>query len=131
MIYEATTNGISVRVEPSFLEDESAPLRDRYFWAYSIEIYNGGKRSVQLLTRHWKIMDAAGRMEEVMGEGVVGEQPTLDPGESFRYTSGVSLRTPSGIMHGTYQMESDDEDIFDIEIPAFSLDSPYTSGRPN
>lgn len=131
MIYEATTHKITVKVEPSFMEDESQPLRDQYFWAYSVEIYNGGNRSVQLISRHWKITDSTGGVQEVKGSGVVGEQPTIEPGESFRYTSGAPLRTPSGIMLGWYSMESDDGESFDVVIPAFSLDSPYTANRPN
>ncbi len=131
MIYEATTQGITVRVEPSFLEDESSPVQDQYVWAYSVEIHNGGNRRVQLLARHWRITDATGRVQVVKGEGVVGQQPVLDPGESFRYTSSAPLRTASGIMHGAYLMESDDGEQFEVEIPAFSLDSPYIAGRPN
>ncbi|HEY7646235.1 MAG TPA: Co2+/Mg2+ efflux protein ApaG [Hyphomicrobiales bacterium] len=131
MVYEATTRDITVKVVPSFLEEDSAPLRDYYFWAYTVDIFNGGKQRVQLLSRHWQITDAAGRMQEVKGSGVIGEQPTLEPGESFRYTSGAPLRTPSGIMLGWYTMEAEDGETFDIEIPAFSLDSPYASRRLN
>jgi ApaG protein len=131
VVYEATTRDITVKVVPSFLEDDSAPLRDYYFWAYTVDIFNGGKQRVQLLSRHWQITDAAGRMQEVKGSGVIGEQPTLEPGESFRYTSGAPLRTPSGIMLGWYTMEAEDGETFDIEIPAFSLDSPYASRRLN
>ena len=94
MIYEATTHKITVKVEPSFMEEESQPLRDQYFWAYSVEIYNGGNRSVQLISRHWKITDSRGCVQEVKGEGVVGEQPTLEPGESFRIQS-RALRLPT------------------------------------
>ena len=131
MVYEATTRGITVKVTPSFLEEDSAPLRDYYFWAYTVDIFNGGNQRVQLLSRRWKITDAAGRMQEVKGAGVIGEQPTLEQGESFRYTSGAPLRTPSGIMLGWYTMEAEDGETFDIEIPAFSLDSPYASRRLN
>jgi ApaG protein len=131
VVYEATTRDITVKVVPSFLEEDSAPLRDYYFWAYTVDIFNGGKQRVQLLSRHWQITDAAGRMQEVKGSGVIGEQPTLEPGESFRYTSGAPLRTPSGIMLGWYTMEAEDGETFDIEIPAFSLDSPYASSRLN
>jgi ApaG protein len=131
VVYEATTRDITVKVVPNFLEDDSAPLRDYYFWAYTVDIFNGGKQRVQLLSRHWQITDAAGRMQEVKGSGVIGEQPTLEPGESFRYTSGAPLRTPSGIMLGWYTMEAEDGETFDIEIPAFSLDSPYASRRLN
>ena len=131
MVYEATTSGITVKVVPSFLEEDSAPLRDYYFWAYTVDIFNGGKERVQLLSRHWQITDAAGRMQEVRGPGVIGEQPTLEPGESFRYTSGAPLRTPSGIMLGWYTMETEDGETFEVTIPAFSLDSPYASRRLN
>ncbi len=130
-MYEATTRDITVRVVPNFMEEESSPLRDYYFWAYTVDIFNGGRDRVQLMSRHWQITDSAGRMQEVRGAGVIGEQPSLDPGESFRYTSGAPLRTPSGIMMGWYTMESEDGESFQIEIPAFSLDSPYTLARFN
>ncbi|NJM35094.1 MAG: Co2+/Mg2+ efflux protein ApaG [Rhodomicrobium sp.] len=130
-MYEATTNDITVKVVPNFLEEDSAPLRDYYFWAYTVDILNEGKQRVQLLARHWQITDMQGRTQEVRGAGVVGEQPTLDPGENFRYTSGVPLRTPSGIMLGWYTMETEDGETFEVEVPAFSLDSPYAASRPN
>jgi ApaG protein len=123
--YKATTRGIQVSVVPSFLEQDSAPAQDLFFWAYTVEIVNRGKRTVQLLSRHWKITDSDGRTQEVRGPGVVGEQPTLEPGDSFRYTSGCPLRTPSGIMLGWYRMEAEDGETFDVVIPPFSLDSPY------
>jgi ApaG protein len=129
--YESTTHDITVTVVPSFLEDDSAPDRDYYFWAYSIEITNVGRRRVQLISRHWKITDSAGRVQDVRGPGVVGEQPVLEPGESFRYTSGAPLRTPSGIMLGWYHMEAEDGETFDVVIPPFSLDSPYAAPRLN
>lgn len=120
-----------IRVVPSFLEEESVPQQDQYFWAYTVEITNQGPMTVQLLSRHWKITDSAGATQEVQGAGVVGEQPVLEPGESFSYTSGAPLRTPSGIMFGWYQMEAADGEIFDVEIPAFSLDSPYVTSSVN
>jgi ApaG protein len=123
--YEATTRDIRVKVDPKFLEKESSPDQGQYFWAYTVEITNRGKTPVQLMSRHWKITDAEGRTQEVRGLGVVGEQPTLGAGESFRYTSGAPLRTPSGIMLGSYQMAGEDGAQFDVAIPAFSLDSPY------
>jgi ApaG protein len=123
--YEATTRNISVRVSPAFMEDDSSPVQGYYFWAYTVEIANNGSERVQLLSRHWRITDASGRTQEVRGPGVVGEQPTLAPGESYRYTSGAPLRTPSGIMLGWYQMAGEDGEMFDVAIPAFSLDSPY------
>ncbi|MEM6614977.1 MAG: Co2+/Mg2+ efflux protein ApaG [Pseudomonadota bacterium] len=123
-MYRSVTNGIQVTVEPDFLEDESDPERDYYFWAYTIEILNLRADSVQLLSRYWRIVAADGRVQEVRGAGVVGEEPVLQPGEAFEYTSGAPLDTPSGIMSGTYNMETELGLSFDVEIPAFSLDSP-------
>jgi ApaG protein len=131
MVYEAKTQNIMVRVEPSFMDDESSPMRDHYFWAYSVEICNDGDERVKLVSRYWLITDSLGRSQEVRGAGVVGEQPVLEPGESFRYTSGAPLSTPSGVMRGHYVMESEDGESFEVEIPAFSLDSPYIVGMPN
>lgn len=124
-MYEATTSSIRIRVEPSFLEDQSAPEENRYFWAYTIEIANVGKRTVQLRSRHWRITDANGRTEEVRGPGVVGKTPVLAPGESFTYTSGCPLTTASGIMVGSYQMTDEAGGRFEVAVPAFSLDSPH------
>lgn len=129
--YQATTHNIRVRVEPEFLEDRSRPEQNRYFWAYHIEILNLGPSEAQLTHRHWRITDANGRHEEVNGPGVVGEQPILLPGERFRYTSGCPLTTPSGIMAGSYRFVSPDGAVFDVEIPAFSLDSPYARRTVN
>lgn len=126
-MYRATTNGIQVTVTPKYLPDRSSAEDSRYFWAYTIEIVNKGSVTVQLKTRHWKITDAHGKIEEVRGPGVVGEQPTLKPGERFEYTSGVPLTTPTGMMAGSYGMVSDSGDRFEVEVPAFSLDSPSTS----
>ena len=123
-LYRAVTREIEVRVTPRFLEDRSSPEKDQYFWAYTIEIVNRGSETVQLKSRHWRITDAMGRTQEVRGAGVVGEQPVLKPGQSFEYTSGVPLTTSSGFMAGTYGMVSTKGEPFDIEIPAFSLDSP-------
>jgi len=123
-MYEATTRSIRVTVEPTFLESESSPGDNRYFWAYAIEIANQGEEVVQLRSRHWRITDANGRTEEVRGAGVVGKQPVLKPGEVFSYTSGCPLTTPSGIMVGTYQMQTERGERFAIAIPAFSLDIP-------
>ena len=106
--------------------DRSEPSESRYFWAYTIEIANGGDTPVQLTHRHWKITDGNGKLEEVRGPGVVGEQPTLKPGQSFRYTSGCPLTTPNGIMTGAYRMVDESGAVFDIAIPPFSLDSPYS-----
>ena len=104
-MYRATTRGIEVQVTPRFLSERSSPDNSYYFWAYTIEITNRGTATVQLKTRHWKITDAHGKLQEVRGAGVIGETPTLKPGESFEYTSGVPLPTPSGFMAGTYGME--------------------------
>ena len=123
-MYRATTRSIEVSVTPRFLQDRSSPDNGQYFWAYTIEIVNRGAETVQLKTRHWRITDGLGRTQEVRGAGVVGEQPVLKPGQSFEYTSGVPLTTASGFMAGTYGMISAKGERFDIEIPAFSLDSP-------
>ena len=124
-MYRAVTRNIEVTVEPQYLADRSAPDQGQYFWAYTIEITNKSAETVQLKTRHWRITDAFGRRQEVRGAGVVGEQPVLEPGQSFEYTSGVPLPTPSGIMVGSYGMTTTKTgEAFDIEVPAFSLDSP-------
>jgi len=123
-MYRETTRAIQVTVEPSFVEAESSPENGHYFWAYKIEIQNLGGEVVRLRSRHWRITDANGKIEEVRGAGVVGKQPVLKPGESFAYTSGCPLTTPSGIMVGTYQMQAENGELFSIAIPAFSLDVP-------
>jgi len=124
-MYEATTDDITVTVTPLFLEEQSDPEADHYVWAYHVRIENHGTRTVRLRSRYWRITDARGRVQEVRGPGVVGEQPTLEAGESYEYTSGTPLETPSGVMVGTYQMEAADGTQFEIAIPAFSLDSPH------
>ena len=123
-MYRAVTRQIEVTVEPNFLPERSSIEHSRYFWSYTIVITNTGDETVQLRTRYWIITDASGRQQEVRGEGVVGEQPTLAPGERFEYTSGVPLSTASGIMAGRYQMVSETGERFEIEVPTFSLDSP-------
>jgi ApaG protein len=120
----ANTRGIAVSVEPTYLETRSSPDGSEYFWAYRVIIENQGRETVHLLSRHWMITNARGELTEVKGPGVVGEQPVLKPGERFEYTSGVPLNTPSGMMGGAYQMESEGGERFDIEIPTFSLDRP-------
>lgn len=130
-MYAATTRGIKVEVQPKFLEGQSQPDEGYYVWAYTIRIENTGKETVQLVNRHWKITDGRGQVEEVRGAGVVGKQPVLQPGESFDYTSGCPLRTPSGFMVGTYEMRSENGETFLIDIPAFSLDSPFDAGTVN
>ncbi len=126
IMYRAVTRQIEVTVEPNFVPGESSPERSRYFWSYTIVITNTGTETVQLRRRHWIITDANGRQEEVKGEGVIGEQPVLGPGERFEYTSGVPLSTASGFMTGRYQMVSETGERFEIDVPTFSLDSPET-----
>ena len=125
--YEALTSGIVVRVRPQYLPEQSEPKQRRWVWAYHIEVENRGPVSVQLLSRHWIITDATGRVEEVQGPGVIGQQPVLNPGESFRYTSGCPLPTPSGVMAGSYRFAVSGAPEFDVEIPGFSLDMPNAS----
>lgn len=124
-MYSAVTRNIQVTALPEFLAERSNADEDQFFWVYTIEIANMGDIAVQLTGRHWHITDANGHVEEVKGAGVVGEQPVLQPGESYRYTSGCPLTTPSGIMMGHYRMIDENNDVFNIEIPAFSLDSPF------
>lgn len=123
-MYRAITRQIEVTVEPEFLPERSSSEKQQFFWAYSVVIVNEGTETVQLRTRHWIITDGFGQKQEVRGEGVVGEQPVIAPGERFEYTSGVPLTTSSGFMSGTYQMVTDHGETFDIAIPLFSLDSP-------
>ena len=123
-MYRAMTRQIEVTVEPNFVPEESSADLSRYFWSYTIVITNAGEETVQLRTRHWIITDASGRKQEVKGEGVVGEQPVLAPGERFEYTSGVPLPTASGFMAGRYQMVTSGGERFEIDVPTFSLDSP-------
>jgi ApaG protein len=128
--YAAKTRGINVRVAAFFLEDQSEPDESRFVWAYRVVIENHGRETVQLLRRTWRITDARGRTYVAQGDGVVGEQPVLEPGEAFEYTSGTPLDTPSGFMMGQYHMVTRGAgEPFDVVIPAFSLDSPHESGR--
>jgi ApaG protein len=123
-MYEAITHQVKVTVEPTFDPERSDPDERRYFWRYAIEIVNLGDNPVTLMERHWRITDANGRQQEVRGPGVVGEQPTIAPGKSFKYTSGCPLTTPSGLMVGEYRMVDRDGRSFEVSIPAFSLDFP-------
>jgi ApaG protein len=123
--YERETRSIRVSVRPAYLDDQSDPAGDRYVWAYTIAIENRGEESVQLISRYWNITDAAGRVHEVRGPGVVGAQPVIAPGESFEYTSGCPLETASGVMSGRYHMRAASGEAFEAEIPAFLLESPY------
>jgi ApaG protein len=122
--YVAETFGVVVRVSVSFLPEQSEPERGRWFWAYHIRIENVSDRTVQLLTRHWIITDGRGARHTVEGEGVIGEQPTIAPGESFDYVSGCPLATPSGAMVGSYHMLAEDGAGFDVDIPRFTLIAP-------
>ena len=123
---EATTRGIRVRVTAEYSPERSRPLEKEWFFFYTVRITNEGADTVQLVTRHWIITDANGEVSEVRGEGVVGEQPVLAPGEGFEYTSGCPLGTSFGTMHGTYQMVTPEGDAFDVEIAPFTLSEPYT-----
>jgi len=122
--YVAVTRGISVSVEPTYLEANSSPDNSQYVWAYRVTIENQGQETVKLLSRHWMITNSRGELNEVKGPGVVGEQPILKPGESYAYASGAPLNTSWGMMGGSYQMQSASGELFDIEIPTFSLDIP-------
>jgi ApaG protein len=122
-MYRAVTDEIEVTAEPEFLAAESDPKQGRWFWAYTITITNHGSNPVQLISRHWRITDGHGRVHEVRGAGVVGEQPIIKPGASFRYTSGCPLDTPQGIMAGDYLMQYGNGETITVAIPPFSLDS--------
>lgn len=130
-MFTKTTRSIKITATPHFLPEHSEPDEDHYVWAYTIQLENCGDDSVQLVNRHWKITDAHGLTQEVRGPGVVGEQPTLKPGEAYRYTSGTALGTASGLMLGEYEMVGKGGEHFEVEIPPFSLDSPYQASRPN
>ena len=130
-MYRAVTRDIEVVVEPFYMEGRSDPETGRYVWGYRITIENRSDAFVQLLSRYWHITDGEGRVEEVSGAGVVGEQPELNPGDSFQYTSGCPLSTPSGIMVGRYTMRNARGELFDVAVPAFSLDLPGTMRTVN
>jgi len=125
--HAATTDGVTIRVSVSYLAEQSEPRRGRWFWAYHIRVENEGARTVQLLTRHWIITDGRGARHSVEGEGVVGEQPLIEPGASFDYVSGCPLATPSGAMQGSYRMVDDAGRAFDVAIPRFTLLAPATA----
>jgi ApaG protein len=130
-MYEHITRQIRIVVRPQFLENQSEPNEGKFVWAYTITLENLSNQPVKLLTRHWIITDGLGRQQEVKGDGVIGEQPTLRPGDSFQYTSGCPLSTPSGMMSGSYGMISQNGEKFAVVIPAFSLDSPYDKHSVN
>lgn len=123
---EAVTNNVRVEVESQYAPERSQPFQNQWFFHYTVRISNEGDETVQLLSRHWIITDGTGKVEEVQGPGVVGEQPVLAPGETFEYTSGCPLQTATGTMRGTYQMVTEDGTHFDVEIAPFTLMEPYT-----
>jgi ApaG protein len=124
-MYSSETRSIRVSVNPQYLDSNSEPEKGQYVWGYTIVIENLGQEIVQLLTRFWEITDANGQKQIVRGDGVVGEQPVLGPGDKFEYTSGAPLGTPSGFMAGSYGMATNEGEMFDIVVPTFSLDSPH------
>ncbi|HEY7289405.1 MAG TPA: Co2+/Mg2+ efflux protein ApaG [Vicinamibacterales bacterium] len=123
---EAVTNNVRVEVESRYAPEWSKPFQGQWVFHYTVRITNEGDDTVQLLSRHWIITDAAGRVEEVKGSGVVGAQPVLGPGEAFQYSHRCPLKTATGVMRGTYQMATSDGDQFDVEIAPFALHEPYT-----
>jgi ApaG protein len=128
-MYSETTRAIKITVRPFYLDQHSSPDDNRYVWAYHVRIENVGAETVQLRNRHWRITDSLGRLQEVRGPGVVGEQPVLAPGKSFEYTSSCPLQTPSGFMVGDYEMETGSGERFLARVPAFSLDISPQVGR--
>ena len=120
----ASMNNIEVKVQPAYIAEQSDPSNDHYVFSYTVTIKNKGSAPAKLLTRHWIITDGDGQTQEVKGDGVIGEQPHLKPGEGFQYTSGTFMNTPFGTMHGSYQMVSDKGEKFNAEIPSFQLTVP-------
>jgi ApaG protein len=130
-MYEQETAGMVVRVAPQFLPDESRPEDNRFVWSYTIEIENRRLDAVQLMSRYWRITDENGATQEVRGDGVIGQQPVIEPGQSFRYSSAAPLSAPSGVMMGAYSMQRGNGEAFDITVPLFALDSPHVSRLVN
>jgi ApaG protein len=130
-MYEQETAGMIVRVDPQFLLEESRPEDGRYVWAYTIEIENHRPDAVQLISRFWRITDENGATQEVRGAGVIGQQPVIAPGGSFKYTSAAPLAAPSGMMMGAYSMQRTNGEGFDIQVPLFALDSPFNEKLAN
>ncbi|MBC7769725.1 MAG: Co2+/Mg2+ efflux protein ApaG [Phycisphaerales bacterium] len=131
-MYEQETAGMIVRVAPAFMADQSKPTEGRFVWSYTIEIENRTGDPVQLISRFWRITDENGMTQEVRGPGVIGQQPVIEPGESFRYTSAAPLAAPSGVMMGAYSMQrTGNGEAFDIDVPLFALDSPHNSKLVN
>jgi ApaG protein len=124
-MYSRVTNSIAITVIPEYEEDQSMPFDNYYIWEYHIHIRNNRSETVQLINRHWVVIDDKGQVQEVSGAGVVGVQPILKPGQEFEYSSSVHLNTPSGVMMGSYEMLTKDEELLKIEIPTFSLDCPH------
>ncbi|MCA4774312.1 Co2+/Mg2+ efflux protein ApaG [Wolbachia endosymbiont of Mansonella perstans] len=130
--YTLTTNSVEVTVLPVYIEEQSIPYENCYVWIYNVKIKNKSSSTIQLLSRHWQIIDYKGKVNEIAGAGVIGEQPVIKPGEVFRYTSGTYLNAPSGIMQGKYEfLNEENTKIFEVMIPPFSLDSPYINSRPH
>ena len=123
-LFEEVTHSIRVAVYTYYLQEQSDPEENRYVWAYQVSISNEGHETVQLLNRYWRITDSTGEVQEVRGEGVVGERPVLRPGDVYRYTSGTPLKSSSGFMVGSYEMINEAGVGFDIAVPSFSLDIP-------
>jgi ApaG protein len=123
--YEQRTGDVIVRVEPDYLDDQSSPADSRFIWAYTVEIENQTNEDLKVVERFWQIADSRGQVQQVRGAGVVGEQPVVRPGETFRYTSGAPLSAPSGMMLGNYSMQTPEGVRFDVDIPPFLLDSPH------
>lgn len=129
--YAAETEGVTVRVQPGFLDDESQPAAHRYVWTYRIRIENESDTTWKLVSRYWRITDCAGRIQEVRGAGVVGQQPVLEPGASFEYASGAPLTEPSGVMEGIFYLEDEHGGTLEARVPLFPLDSPYDRRTPS
>ncbi|QKX03102.1 Co2+/Mg2+ efflux protein ApaG [Wolbachia endosymbiont of Litomosoides sigmodontis] len=130
--YTLTTNSVEVTVFPVYIEEQSIPYENCYVWMYNVKIKNKSLSTIQLLSRHWQIIDHKGKVNEIVGAGVIGEQPVIKPGEVFKYTSGTYLNAPSGIMQGKYEfLNEESTKVFEVTIPPFSLDSPYTNTRPH
>ncbi|MGL9689307.1 MAG: Co2+/Mg2+ efflux protein ApaG [Wolbachia sp.] len=130
--YILTTNSVEVTVLPVYIEEQSIPYENCYVWIYNVKIKNKSSSTIQLLSRHWQIIDYKGKVNEIAGAGVIGEQPVIKPGEVFRYTSGTYLNAPSGIMQGRYKfLNEESTKVFEVMIPPFSLDSPYINSRPH
>jgi ApaG protein len=130
-MYQQKTRSIEISVEPFYVDEQSSPSSSRFVFGYRVKIDNQGHEAVQLMNRYWQITDALGRTVEVEGPGVVGEQPLIEPGDHFEYTSGTPLGTPSGVMLGRYQMVTESGETFDADVPAFSLDAPGAQMRMN